>query len=256
MKSTVVSLVGVLALLGIGVGGALALRSVSVAPEASLLTASLAVSGLSGSMVGPQARTEVGPQTCTEGGPQTCTEGGAASAYGGPASAYGGPAAASAESAEPVADGLIYAREYRHWLYEPSTGMSLFWQNDATTLYVGLISPGTGWAAVAFGGRGGMEGANIIIGYVRNGDVTLEDHYGVSRTQHRRDRESSLLATGGTELHGETTLEFAIPLASGDPQDVDLVPGETISVFLARHESKNDLSIGLTCCGTTWIPLD
>ncbi len=228
MKSTIVSLVGVLALLGIGVGGALALRTESKTPDTAILGSSVALFGSEASVRSPEAA-PMNPMSTT---------------------------AASGGGSGPDADGLIYAREYRHWLYEPSTGMSLFWQNDATTLYVGLISPGTGWAAVAFGGRGGMEGANIIIGYVRNGGVTLEDHYGVSRTQHRRDRESSLLAAGGTELHGETTLEFAIPLASGDSQDVDLVPGETISVFLARHESKDDLSIGLTCCGTTWIPLD
>ncbi|MEN6369943.1 MAG: DOMON domain-containing protein [Thermotogota bacterium] len=228
MKSTIVSLVGVLALLGIGVGGALALRNASAASETSTLAMPLTFSG-SGASAGKSGAAQMATMPVS--------------------SAFGAPG-------EPNADGLIYAREYRHWLYEPNTGMSLFWQNDATTLYVGLISPGTGCAAVGFGGRDAEAGANIIIGCVRDGDVTLEDHYGVSRTQHRRDRVSSLLEAGGTELHGETTLEFAIPLASGDPQDVDLVPGKSVAVILARHQTRDDLSVEFTCCGTTWIPLD
>jgi hypothetical protein len=156
----------------------------------------------------------------------------------------------------PNADGLIYAREYRHWLYEPNTGVSFFWQNDATTLYVGLISPGTGWVSVGLGGRDDKASTDTVIGCVRNGKVVLEDYYGVSKAERRRDRESPFVATGGTELHGETTLEFAIPLASGDRRVADLVPGGTTRVTLARHGVKDDFAVLQTCCGTTWIPLD
>lgn len=227
MKSTVISLVGVLALLGIGIGGAFALRTSSKAVDGTVLAASVAA-----------------PRSAATGGAQ----GALAAAMSEVASAGG--------TGGPDADGLIFAREYRHQLFEPTTGISLFWQNDDTTLYVGLISPGTGWAAVGFGKRTDMTGANILIGCVRNGVVTIEDHHGVSRREHRKDRECSLLAVGGTELAGETTLEFAIPLASGDPEDVDLAPGGTINVILARNETKDGLFALHTCCGETWIPLD
>ena len=57
--------------------------------------------------------------------------------------------------------------------------MELFWQNDETNLYVGLISPGTGWAGVGFSHRIGKPGSNIIIGAVSAaGQVTIRDGYG------------------------------------------------------------------------------
>jgi len=92
----------------------------------------------------------------------------------------GGGAAAqgttgSALQGTPSADGLIGGAEYRHSLADPQAGMNLHWQNDTTTLYVGLVSPGTGWAGVGFSNRTGKPGLNIIIGCVRNGEVTIED---------------------------------------------------------------------------------
>ena len=41
------------------------------------------------------------------------------------------PLAQQAGVRTPVSEGLIYANEYRNSLYNPTTGMSLFWQNDA-----------------------------------------------------------------------------------------------------------------------------
>ncbi|MDD5264927.1 MAG: hypothetical protein PHU43_08845 [Candidatus Bipolaricaulis sp.] len=342
MKSTVVTLVGVLALVGAGIGAAFALRTSPPAPPATRLSASVAFPGSAAQTWtegaasvdggpaatadglqtwtvgsgpqpqtcteggpqtwtegGPQTWTEGGPQTCTEGGLQTCTEGGlqtcteggaqtrtegAANVDGGPqpqtrtegaASLDGGPQpqALSLESGaapgpdreaaadvdgetRPNADGLIYAREYRHWLYEPNTGVSFFWQNDATTLYVGVISPGTGWVSVGLGGHGDRAGTSTVVGCVRNGKVVLEDRYGALGSQRRRAREPRFLAAGGTELHGETTLEFTIPLASGDRELANLVPGGTIGVTFARHGTKDDFAVEQACCGTTWIPLD
>jgi hypothetical protein len=300
LRSTVVTLLGVLALVGVGIGAAFALRSSPPAPLATTLSASVVFPG--------SAANAYGAQTCTEGaanadgGPQlqtwTVGSGPAASVDGAPnmnggarpaASVDGAPsmnggarpaanadglqtwtvgsgsqapsldsgAAASVDGGpRPNADGLIYAREYRHWLYEPNTGISFFWQNDATTLYVGLISPGTGWVSVGLGGHGDRAGTSTVIGCVRNGKVVLEDRYGALGSQRRRDREPRFLAAGGTELCGETTLEFAIPLASGDREIADLVPGGTIGVTLARHGTKDDFTVEQACCGTTWIPLD
>jgi len=230
LRSTVVTLVGVLALVGVGIGAAFALRSSAPAP----LAASLSASGV---FPGSAASVDSGTQA--------------------PSLDDGAQAAATGyEGARPNADGLIYAREYRHWLYEPNTGISFFWQNDATTLYVGLISPGTGWVSVGLGGREDKAGTDTVIGCVRDGKVVLEDYCGVSKAEHRRDRESPFVEAGGTELHGETTLEFAIPLESGDRRVADLVPGGTTRVTLARHGVKDDFAAEQTCCGTTWIPLD
>jgi len=134
--------------------------------------------------------------------------------------------------------------------------MALYWQNDPTTLYVGLVSPGTGWAAVGFSNRTGKPGSNIIIGCVRNGKVTIEDDYGVTTQLHLPDKASSLLATGGSESSGKTTLEFAIPLSSRDAQDVTLVPGQDVAVILAYHATQDSFTAEHTRYSQVQITLD
>lgn len=156
----------------------------------------------------------------------------------------------------PIADGVIQTGEYRNVLHDPITGMSLYWQNDAATLHVGLVSPGTGWAGVGFSDRTGKPGSNIIIGAVKNGTVTLQDNYGVTKQLHLPDWQSSLLATGGSETNGRTTLEFAIPLLGDGAQDVTLAPGGSVAVILAYQATKDGFSAEHTRYAQTTITLD
>ena len=72
----------------------------------------------------------------------------------------------------PEIDGRIVEREYRNAFLDAATGMSVYWQNDDETLYVGLESPGTGWLAIGFGPQRMMQGANILIGAIANGMLT------------------------------------------------------------------------------------
>ncbi len=156
----------------------------------------------------------------------------------------------------PVSEGLIYAGEYRNNLHDVDTGMTLFWQNDASILYVGLISPGTGWIAAGFSNRTGKPGSNIIIGAVADGTVTIQDNYGLTRVLHLPDKLSSVLAFGGSEIAGETTLEFVIPLASGDAQDTTLSPGQMIQVILAYQATSDGFTAEHTRYSMTSILLD
>jgi len=163
----------------------------------------------------------------------------------------------SAQSATtPTPEGLVYVGEYRNNLYDPETGMSLFWQNNAANLYVGLITPGTGWLGVGFSARPGKPGANIILGAVADGTVTIQDNYGLTRELHLPDKTSSILAFGGSEEPGETTLEFVIPLSSGDPQDVTLSAGQTVYVLLAYQATRDSFTVEHTRYSTTQITLD
>ncbi len=156
------------------------------------------------------------------GGTVALWRGASADAASGTASGSGAAAPLGQTASMPFPEGLVYAGEYRNNLYDPQTGMTLFWQNDATDLHVGLISPGTGWLGVGFSNRVGKMGSNIILGAVAEGSVTIQDGYGATRELYLADRTSSILAFGGSEEAGQTTLEFVIPLASGDSQDTTL----------------------------------
>jgi hypothetical protein len=217
MKNAVIAVVSLIAALAVVAGGTVALWSGSPAPDATNDTET--ASAASGS-------------------------------------AEVAPLAQLASAAMLTTDGVIYAGEYRNNLYDSQTGMSLFWQNDAASLYVGLISPGTGWLGVGFSHRTSKPGSNIIIGAVANGTVTIQDGYGVTKELHLPDKTSSILAFGGSEENGQTTIEFVIPLASSDSQDTTLAPGETVQVILAYQATWDSFTTQHTSCSMTQITLD
>ena len=156
----------------------------------------------------------------------------------------------------PRIDGQIGELEYRNEMVDSATGMTVYWQNDATTLYVGLVSPGTGWLSIGFGPERQMEGANIIIGAIDNGSLVIEDQYGSSPTAHRKDDVDHVIQAAGSEAEGQSILEFAIPLASGDDQDKPLEPGSEVVIILAYHQSNDGLTSRHSERSTTSILLD
>ena len=156
----------------------------------------------------------------------------------------------------PRIDGMIEPGEYRHSMTDKETGMEVHWQNDANDLYIGLVSPGTGWEAIGFDPARRMQGANIIIGAVTKDGLVIEDHYGASQTSHRKDKQSQILQSAGVEADGKTVIEFVIPLASDDPNDVSLMPGTDVTIILAYHVASDRLTARHTKRSTTSMKLD
>ena len=156
----------------------------------------------------------------------------------------------------PSLDGQIGELEYRNEMADAATGMTVHWQNDGSTLYVGLVSPGTGWLSIGFGPERQMQGANILIAAIDNGELVIEDHYGNAPTSHRKDTVDHVIQAAGSEAEGRSILEFAIPLVSGDVQDKALEPGSEIAIILAYHASNDGLTARHTKRSTSSILLD
>jgi hypothetical protein len=156
----------------------------------------------------------------------------------------------------PSLDGQIGELEYRNEMTDAATGMTVHWQNDDSTLYVGLVSPGTGWLSIGFGPERQMQGANILIAAIDNGELVIEDHYGNAPTSHRRDAVDHVIQAAGSEAEGQSILEFAIPLTSGDDQDRALEPGTEVAIILAYHDSNDRLMMRHTKRSTSSILLD
>ncbi|MHA2319341.1 MAG: DOMON domain-containing protein, partial [Candidatus Hodarchaeales archaeon] len=145
-----------------------------------------------------------------------------------------------------IVDGIITPGEYTSTFIDSITDMQVSFSHNGTFLFVGLFSPGTGWLSIGFGPEGiGMNEANIIMGYIKDGVLTWEDHYGQG-TSHFND-----LNNGGTDDLGESagvedsvscTVEFSFPLSSGDNLDHHFVAGETYGFFLANHPNADDLT--------------
>ncbi len=123
------------------------------------------------------------------------------------------------------------------WQTVTAEGISFGWRVMGDSLEVELTGPTTGWVAAGFDPESMMNGSNLIIGYVSGGTVSVRDDWGTSQTQHESDVSlggtDDVTVDGGSESDGETTIEFTIPLDSGDQYDRPLQEGDTYSVILA-----------------------
>jgi len=165
---------------------------------------------------------------------------------------------ATPSSSVPIVDGIIHTGEYAHAM--EAGGFRVYWTNDAVILRMGLFSPGSGYLAIGLDPDRRMEGANFIIGTVRNGQVEIRDDYGTGSLSHGSDIENGgtndILAAAGRELNGQTTIEFIIPLDSGDRFDKPLEPGQTYKILVAFHNTSDSFSTRHSQRGSGEIRLD
>ena len=175
------------------------------------------------------------------------------------------PAQATATSAPTAApsqttiDGTVNPDEYPGLV--ASVGMSLHFRVDGDDLVAALAAPTTGWVSVGFAPDDGMAGANYVFGYVAEGETVVYDMYGTKPggpDSHPPDTDlggtDDLLDVAGSEVDGITTIEFRIPLDSGDAYDKPLQPGQTYVVLLAMG-AEDDMGSYHTARGETSITL-
>lgn len=122
-------------------------------------------------------------------------------------------------------------------------GITFQWMTDDEYLYGMVSAPTTGWVSVGFDPTNQMADANIIIGYVDGGMVSIRDDFGTSATAHASDSSlggtDDIMEPGGMEENGETMISFKIPLNSGDMYDSVLVPGNNYMIILAYGSGDN-----------------
>lgn len=110
-------------------------------------------------------------------------------------------------------------------------------RGTADDLICRLSGTGTGWLAVGFDPSSQMRDANFIIGYVSGANAFIRDDFGVDNTTHEADTAiggtSDVTLISSSEAQGTTTLEFSIPLNSGDTKDKVLSVGSTYNVIFA-----------------------
>jgi len=148
----------------------------------------------------------------------------------------------STPSVEWAADGVITAGEYSGQM---DKGMyRLYWSRLDDVLQMGIRAETEGWVAVGIQPGSAMQDADIIIGFVADAQVTLEDHYSTGRFgPHRPDTEqggtNDILAFGGSEADGFTVIEFSRKLDTGDEYDNPLTVGTTNAVIWAYGTADN-----------------
>lgn len=150
------------------------------------------------------------------------------------------------------------ATEYDHEVQDKK--ISFAWKVVGETLAVKMTAETEGWVGIGFNPVSEMKGANFILGYVKDGEVKLDDDYGTDANAHKSDTKlggsSDVTLVGGTETGGMTTIEFTIPLESGDKNDTKIdVNGDTTVLlaygtgrdsFLAKHKYRTALKVNLS----------
>lgn len=136
-----------------------------------------------------------------------------------------------------AADGVVGEGEYDGSVSE--AGVTFYWRTDGESLFGALSAETTGWVSVAFDPENRMQGANYIFGYVKDGQATLFDMFGIRPSgpgSHPPDDtlggSNDILAFGGRESDGTTVIEFQIPLNSGDGYDKPLTVGKEYKILL------------------------
>ena len=132
------------------------------------------------------------------------------------------------------------------WKSADADDFHLEWMVDGLNLNIKVTTPTEGWIAVGFNPTKKMKDANIIMGYVEDGMVVIEDHFGNGQISHRNDESlggsDDVMNKSGSERNGVTELSYTIPLNSGDPYDRVLMEGQTYKVIFASH-SKDKITM-------------
>jgi len=136
------------------------------------------------------------------------------------------------EEVEPAeewnADGLFGNREYRA---ETKYGdYEIRWASDDKYLYVGIKAKTTGWVAVGIEPSFKMKDADMVFGFVKDGETTISDAFSTGAYgPHAPDTElggtDDILEFGGKEEGGFTIIEFKRALNTGDKYDKELSNG-------------------------------
>jgi len=118
------------------------------------------------------------------------------------------------------------------------------WIVEDERINVEVTAPTTGWVAVGFDPSRAMKDADFIFGFVKDGELQISDHFGSGAFSHEADTElggtDDIISASGKEVDGSTTLEFVIPLNSGDEYDVDLNPEQEHTVLFAYGPDGSD----------------
>ncbi len=134
-----------------------------------------------------------------------------------------------------------FAMDYQHKLEVKK--MQFEWSIEDDTIHVQLSAKTTGWVGIGFDPEKAMQGANIIIGAVKNGKFKIEDHYGDRKRGHSPDKKlggtDDVLNPSGSEKDGVTTISFTLPLKTEDKYDKAILTKGMYRIMLAYGAGKD-----------------
>jgi hypothetical protein len=126
-----------------------------------------------------------------------------------------------------AADGAITSGEYAKTATFGNYVLS--WRSDTQNIYIGMRVKTVGWVALGIKPTSAMKDADIVLGYVADGQTTITDQYGTSAYVHQLDTglggTDDIIAFAGSDDGEYTVLEFSRTLAADDEYDKPITSG-------------------------------
>jgi len=142
------------------------------------------------------------------------------------------------------ADGILVPVEYTN--VKTYDNCEIHWASDDQYIYVGIKASTSGWVAVAVQPGSRMKDADMIFGFVKDGEATVYDLFSTGDFgPHPPDTElggtDDILEFGGTDKDGVTIIEFKRALNTGDKYDNPLSQG--VNKILWAYGSDDKLTL-------------
>lgn len=133
--------------------------------------------------------------------------------------------------ATPKIDGQIQENEYQNHYRDTKINMDVYWTLDEENIYMALRSHAKGWMGIGIAPTGPlMQGADIILGYVKDGKLFILDSFANSAVNHAPDTalggKNDILESAGSGNDKGTVIEFKRKLNTADSFDSTLKDNE------------------------------
>ena len=148
-------------------------------------------------------------------------------------------------SADGVIGGTEYLGEMNYGNYE------IYWSSDTQYVYIAVKAKTTGWVAVGIQPGSRMKNADVILGFVKDGEAHVLDLFSTGDFgPHPPDTELGgtfdIIDFGGKEADGYTIIEFKRALDTGDQYDNKLSNGNnkiiwsygTVDEYTRQHTNR------------------
>lgn len=115
--------------------------------------------------------------------------------------------------------------------------MRVEWAVEGDELRCVMSAPTSGWVRIGFNTVRAQHLANMIVGWVDAEGVHVEDRFATDPPYIEPDLQLGgsvdVTAVSGEEADGRTTVEFTLPLDSGDAYDLPLAVGQKVYLILS-----------------------
>jgi len=149
---------------------------------------------------------------------------------------------------KPSVDGTVAANEYSY-SHDFDQQMTLYASRTATTLYLAVVANTSGWVGVGVGPK--MDGADIFMGFVKDGKVSFKPQVGKGHV-HRdapADVNDTIEKFAMKQRGGKTTLEVALKAGAyikkgQSTLDLIFAMGDQ-TILTTYHSYRNSTSLSL-----------